>query len=154
MSKNKWPSVEEKLILVEKWIRDGLTEEQVCKNLGISVFTINAYKKKHPELVKVLKKGREIAITEVENALFKRALGITYEETKVSIRDVDGTQVKFTEKTTKYQPPDVAACSILLKNKDKERGWSDNPQKLELEKQMFAFHKEMERLKLYGDENN
>jgi len=42
----------------------------------------------------------------------------------------------------------------LLKNKDKERGWSDNPQKLELEKQMFAFHKEMERLKLYGDESN
>ena len=62
--------------------------------------------------------------------MFKRALGITYEETKVSIRDVDGVQVKFTEKTTKYLPPDVAACSILLKNKDKERGWSDNPQKL------------------------
>jgi len=61
--------------------------------------------------------------------------------------------VKFTEKTTKYQMPDVAACSILLKNKDKERGWSDNPQKIELEKQMFTFHKEIERAKLYGDED-
>ena len=151
--RSKWPQVEENLILVEKWTRDGLTEEQVCTNLGISVATLNVFKKKYPELAKVLKKGREIAITEVENALFKKALGITYEEIKTSIRMVDGVETKFTEKTRKYLPPDVAACSILLKNKDKERGWSDNPQKLALERQIFEFNKEIERAKLYGDEN-
>jgi len=152
--RSKWPQVEENLILVEKWTRDGLTEEQVCTNLGISVATLNVFKKKYPELAKVLKKGREIAITEVENALFKKALGITYEEIKTSIRMVDGVETKFTEKTRKYLPPDVAACSILLKNKDKERGWSDNPQKLALERQIFEFNKEIERAKLYGDENS
>ena len=150
--KSKWPEVKEKLMLIEKWARDGLTEVQICKNLGISVAALNKFKKQHVELVDSLKKGREIAITEVENALFKRALGFTYEETKVSIRMVDGVETKFTEKTTKYQPPDVAACSILLKNKDKERGWSDNPQKIMLEKQMFEFHKKIEEAKTFGDE--
>ena len=150
--KSKWPEVKEKLMLIEKWARDGLTEVQICKNLGISVAALNKFKKQHVELVDSLKKGREIAITEVENALFKRALGFTYEETKVSIRMVDGVETKFTEKTTKYQPPDVAACSILLKNKDKERGWSDNPQKIMLEKQMFEFHKKIEEAKTSGDE--
>ncbi len=153
MSKSKWPQVEENLILVERWMRDGLTEEQVCTNLGISVATLNKFKKQHIELAKVLKKGRDIAVTEVENALFKRALGFSFDETKVSIRMVDGVETKFTEKTTKYQIPDVAACSILLKNKDKERGWSDNPQKIELERQMFEFHKRIEEAKVFGDDD-
>ncbi|MHB1654415.1 MAG: transposase [Desulfitobacteriaceae bacterium] len=153
MSKSKWPQVEENLMLVEKWMRDGLTEEQICKNLGISVYTLNVFKKKHPELAKALKKGREIAITEVENALFRRALGYTYDETKVSIRMVDGKEVKFTEKTTKHLAPDVAACSILLKNKDKERGWSDNPQKIELEKLMFEHRKKIEEAQVFGDDD-
>ena len=153
MSKSKWPQVEENLILVERWMRDGLTEEQVCTNLGISVATLNKFKKQHIELAKVLKKGRDIAVTEVENALFKRALGFSFDETKVSIRMVDGVETKFTEKTTKYQIPDVAACSILLKNTDKERGWSDNPQKIELERQMFEFHKRIEEAKVFGDDD-
>ncbi|MDR3586867.1 MAG: transposase [Desulfosporosinus sp.] len=154
MATSKWPQVQVKLLLVERWARDGLTEEQICKNLGVSRSIFNVYKNEHPDLLDALKKGREVAITEVENALFKRALGFNYEETKVSIRVVGGKEVKFTEKTTKYQAPDVAACSILLKNKDKERGWSDNPQKLELDKLMFEFHKKIEEAKVFGNENN
>lgn len=151
MSKSKWPLIKDKLMLIEKWCRDGLTEEQICKNLGVGHSAFNVYKKQYPELAEALKKGKEVAITEVENALFKRALGFTYEETKVSIRMVDGVETKFTEKNTKYQPPDVAACSILLKNKDKERGWSDNPQKLELEKQIFEHRKRIEEAQVFGD---
>lgn len=151
MSKSKWPLIKDKLILIEKWCRDGLTEEQICINLGVGHSAFNVYKKQYPELAEALKKGKEVAITEVENALFKRALGFTYEETKVSIRMVDGVETKFTEKNTKYQPPDVAACSILLKNKDKERGWSDNPQKLELEKQIFEHRKRIEEAQVFGD---
>ncbi|SPF55705.1 conserved hypothetical protein [Candidatus Desulfosporosinus infrequens] len=132
-------------------MRDGCTELQVCKNLGISVCTINEYKKKYPELVKALRKGRDVAITELENALFKRAAGMSYEETKVSIRDVDGVQVKFTEKTTKYALPDVAAIYILLKNKDRGN-WSDNPVKADLERQMFEFHKLIETAKVFGED--
>jgi hypothetical protein len=154
VSKSKWPQVKEKLLLIEKWCRDGLTEEQICANIGVGHTAFNEYKKQYPELAEALKKGKEVLITEIENALVKRALGYSYEETKVSIRDVDGKQVKFTEKTTKCQPPDVAACFILLKNKDKERGWSDNPQKLQLEKEIFKHRKRIEEAQVFGDDES
>lgn len=148
MANSKWPQVKEKLILVEKWSRDGLTEEQICKNLRISKSTMAEYKRYHPEFLNALKKGKEIAITEIENALFKRALGYDYEEIKTSIRMVNGKETKFTEKVRKHMPPDVAACSILLKNKDKGN-WSDNPMKIEIERELLELRKKIEEEKLF-----
>lgn len=72
MAKSKWPQVKNKLPLVEKWARDGLTEKQMCKNLGISRQTLNEYKKAHSDLADAIKRGKEVCITEVENALFKK----------------------------------------------------------------------------------
>lgn len=93
-----------------------------------------------------LKKGKEVIITELENALIKRALGYEYEETKTYIRDEGGKKVKYTEKTVKQLPPDVGACAILLKNKDKEH-YSDNPALLELKKEMLELQKQAAELK-------
>ncbi|KLU66742.1 hypothetical protein DEAC_c14100 [Desulfosporosinus acididurans] len=148
MANSKWPQVKEKLMLIEKWARDGLTEEQIAKNLRISKSTMNEYKQRYPEFLNALKKGKEFAITELENALFKRALGYDYEEIKTSIRMVDGKETKFTEKTRKHMPPDVAACSILLKNKDKGN-WSDNPMKIEIERELLELRKKIEEEKLF-----
>lgn len=75
MAKSKYEThVKDKLILVEGWARDGLTEEQIAKNLGISVKTLNEYKKKHPQFLQSLKKGKEIVDFEVEGALYKAAM--------------------------------------------------------------------------------
>ena len=148
MPNEKWETVREKLMLVEKWKRDGLTERQICKNLGICETTLNEYKKIHPELVAALKRGKEVVITELENALYKRARGYEYEETKTYIKIEDGREVKYTEKTKKHIPPDVAACSILLKNKDKGN-WSDNPMKIAIEREMMEFKKKLEEEKKF-----
>lgn len=148
MSKSKWPLVQEKLMLIEKWARDGLTEEQICKNLGVSVNAFNIYKKRYPELKESLKKGREIIITEIENALIKRALGYDIEEIKTSIRMIDGKETKYTEKTRKHIPPDVGACAILLKNKDRGN-WSDNPMKLEIERELLELRKKIEEERMF-----
>jgi transcriptional regulator with XRE-family HTH domain len=152
MAKSKWPQVQKRLSLVEKWCRDGLTEKQVAKNLGISETTLYEYKNRYPEFVKAINKGKEPFIAEVENALAKRALGFEYEESKTYIKQgKDGEQIRYTEKTKKYQPPDVAACFIILKNKDKDENgkfkWSNNPAKVDLEKEMLEFKKEIERMK-------
>lgn len=37
----------EGLILLEGWVRDGLTEEQVAHNMGISRSTLNDYRSKY-----------------------------------------------------------------------------------------------------------
>lgn len=151
MAASKWPQIQEKLRLVEEMARKGLTEEQISKNLGIARSSLSEYKRQYPELLEALKRGREAIVTEIENALVKRALGYDYQESKVSIRVIDGREVKFTEKVTKYQAPDVAACIVLLKNKD-SHNWSNDPAKLELEKEIFAFRKRTELARLYGDE--
>lgn len=74
MAKSKWETVKDKLILVEGWARDGLTDEQIANNLAISIDTFYKYKKKYPEFSESLKKGKEIVDYEVENALLQNAL--------------------------------------------------------------------------------
>jgi len=152
MARSKWQLVKEKLPLVEEWSKSGLTELQIASNLGIGRSTLSEYKRQYPEFLEALRRGREAIITEIENSLVKRALGFSYQETKVSIRQINGKEVKFTEKSTKYQVPDVGACIILLKNKDRQN-WSDNPARIDLEREIFAFRKQVELARLYGDES-
>lgn len=153
MAKSKWPQVADSLVMIEKWARDGLTEKQMCKNLKVGTTSFNEYKKQHPELLEALKKGNGPFIAEVENALVKRALGYEYVETKTYMKSEEGKEVKYVEKTNKYQAPDVAACFIILKNKDKtfdgKSNWSNDPAKLDLEKQTLELRKKVEELKLF-----
>lgn len=74
MAKSKWNKVKDKLVLVEGWARDGLTDEQIANNLGIATSTFYEYKKNYVEFSETLKKGKEVVDYEVENALLKSAL--------------------------------------------------------------------------------
>lgn len=74
MAKSKWEDVKDKLILVEGWARDGLTDIQIADNLGISKDTFYKYKKEHTDFSDSLKKGKEVVDYQVENALLKNAL--------------------------------------------------------------------------------
>ena len=64
----------ENLLLLEGWARDGLTDEQIAKNMSISVKTLYDWKKRYSKICNTLKRGKEVADYEVENALFKTAL--------------------------------------------------------------------------------
>ena len=64
----------DKLILIEGWARDGLIDEQIAHNMGISVQTLWVYKNSHPEIREVIKKGKEVVDYYVENALLQKAL--------------------------------------------------------------------------------
>ena len=70
---NEWLE-KDKLILLEGWSRDGLTNEQIANNIGINVKTLYDWKNKESDICNALKKGREIVDFEVENALLKSAL--------------------------------------------------------------------------------
>jgi hypothetical protein len=146
MAKSKWPQVKDKLELVQKWARDGLTELQIAKNLGIGKSTLELYKNERPEFLHAIKKGKEPFITELENALVKRALGYEYEEVKTYIKDEGGKKVVYTEKTKKHMPADVGAAAILLKNKDPEHYTNDRAL-LEFKKQELELKKMLEEAK-------
>src|SRR5699024_550272 len=64
----------EKLILIRKWRRDGLTIEQTAKAMGINPDTIYTWVKKFPEIYEALKTGKEEANAIIENKLFQKAL--------------------------------------------------------------------------------
>lgn len=61
------------LVLVEGWARDGLTDVQIAKNIGIQQSTFYDWKLKHVEFSEALKRSKDVADYEVENALFKKA---------------------------------------------------------------------------------
>ena len=65
---------DDKLILIEGWARDGLTNEQIANNIGINVKTLYDWKNKNSNICNILKKSREVVDFEVENALLKSAL--------------------------------------------------------------------------------
>lgn len=111
------------LTLLEGWARDGLTDAQIAHNCGVSATTLYRWKNDHRVICEALKKGKEVADYEVENALFKRAIGYDYTETTVEESE-DG--VKHRE-TVKHMAPDVTAQIFWLKNRRPGR-WRDRPQ--------------------------
>lgn len=104
------------LMLLEGWARDGLTDEQLARKMGISCGTLYAWKNKFPEISEALKKGKKVVDVEVENALLKRALGYEYTETMVEESE-NGFK---TRRTKKFIPPDVTAQIFWLKNRKPE----------------------------------
>ena len=62
------------LILLSGWARDGLTDEQIASNMGITRSTLNEWKKKYPDISDTLKRGKDVVDYLVENALLRNAL--------------------------------------------------------------------------------
>ena len=55
------------LLLLKAWARDGLTDEQIASNMGITAKTLYEWKKRYSDICKSLKKGKEVVDIEVEN---------------------------------------------------------------------------------------
>ena len=53
----------EGLLKLEAWARDGLIDEQIAENAGITTSTLYEWKKKYPDISEALKKGKEIGKT-------------------------------------------------------------------------------------------
>ena len=86
---------DDNLIRIRGWARDGLTDEQIARKMGIGVRTLYEWKKKHPQFSQALKSGKEVVDYAVENALLKKALA-----------------------------GDVGACCFWLKNRRPDK-WKD-----------------------------
>lgn len=121
---HKWLSPES-LTLVEGWAKQGLTEKQIAKNIGISERTLNEWKVRFPQFVHALKKGKEVADFEVENALYKNACGHTVEELVVETwEDGEGRVRTHKRKIQRYIPPNAVSQIFWLKNR-KPDVWRD-----------------------------
>ena len=122
----------EGLTLIEGWAKDGLIDEQIAANIGITTTTLYDWKKKYADFSDALKKGKEASDYEVENALFKSATGYEYEERKEVQEVVDGVMRKRVEVTRKQVPPNATSAIFWLKNRKPDK-WR-NKQEIEISK--------------------
>lgn len=99
--------------------RNGATNADIAKMLGIGRTTLNMIIQDYPEVKSLLKQGKDTADLFVENALYKRACGYEVEETTTEVqvlKDGSGTTT-YVRKTKKHIPPDTTAGIFWLKNR-------------------------------------
>ena len=115
------------LLKLEAWARDGLTDEQIAYNIGITRKTLFNWKSTHLPIFHALKRGKEVIDIQVENALLKRALGYSYNEVtreRIIDKKTGENSLEITKTITKEVSPDVTAQIFWLKNRKPEE-WRD-----------------------------
>lgn len=157
MAKGKYAEwlTDDGLLMIEGWARDGLSDEQIAHNMGISAVTLYDWIKKFPKISKALKKGKAPVDLLVENALLKSALGYDVEE-ETWERKFDKNSGQWimlcTKKTKRHIPPSNTAQIFWLKNR-KPNEWKDKTdRKILLEDDSDALSKAFEEL--MGNDNS
>jgi len=105
---------------VYKYSLLGLTDIEMSSLFNVTEKTFNNWKTNHPEFLQSLKKGKEIADSEIAASLYNRAKGYSHPDVHVS--NFQG-QITLT-KLIKHYPPDTAAAFIWLKNRQGDK-WKD-----------------------------
>jgi len=116
---------------VKSWAKEGLTDYEISRRLGIGTTTLYDWKNKFPEFSEALKRAKKQADFRVKDSLYQRANGYKYNEvTKERVKVYDGEgkvvgqELITTKVVTKEVKPDVTAQIFWLKNRQPEE-WKD-----------------------------
>lgn len=114
--------VQPRLDEIKEWAKSGATNKEMASALGINVSTFCEYLNRYSEFKDSVNEHRQRGVAEVKNALFRKAIGFEYEETKSYIKkDIEsGKEYKYTEIVKKQALPDSCAIAMYLRN------YSDN----------------------------
>jgi len=126
-NRSKWQG-ERSVEIARQLARQGCTNAQIAEALGYSATYFYEVIRLHPELAEALKESKQEVDLRVEGALYRRALGYTYEETREVVElDVKKNvpRVVRREKVTKTVLPDTTAQIFYLKNRLPDR-WRDS----------------------------
>lgn len=103
---------------IKQWALDGLVNEDIAHNMGVSSYTFYEWKKKFPEMDEALSAAKEVADERVVNALYQNAIGFKYKEEVVTNKG-DVVEVE------RFSKPNVSAQIFWLKNRRQDE-WRDN----------------------------
>ena len=120
---------QEYIQLAENYALLGATDAEIAEFFSVSEQTLNSWKKKFPQFLESLKKGKAVADSNVASKLYNRAIGYDCKATKIVTYEGKVTdQVEYVE----HYPPDTTAAIFWLKNRQPGK-WRD---KKEVENQV------------------
>lgn len=129
MSGRKTSFKQEYIQLAENYALLGATDAEIAEFFSVSEQTLNSWKKKFPQFLESLKKGKEVADSNVASKLYNRTIGYDCKATKIVTYEGKVTdQVEYVE----HYPPDTTAAIFWLKNRQPGK-WRD---KKEVENQV------------------
>lgn len=98
----------------------GYTDTELADFFDVAESTIHKWKLDHSEFSESLKKGKQVADSEVVDSLYHRALGYSHPDVHVTNYQGDVTMTPI----IKHYPPDPTSAIFWLKNRQKEK-WRD-----------------------------
>ncbi|MBR3279931.1 MAG: hypothetical protein IKG01_13680 [Lachnospiraceae bacterium] len=117
---------------ISEWVEQGCTKKAIAENLKVPEGTFYAYLKRHSELREAFTRAQVVPNEKVENALFKRACGYQWTETKVKqALDRNGNIVELTETRTVDVAPDPTSIIFWLTNMMRDK-WKKMPEETDL----------------------
>lgn len=123
------------LLSIEGWAREGATDSDIAKKIGIHLGTLCEWKNRFPEISEALKRGKAPVDFKVENQLLKSALGYTVtvkepiklkkKTMKNGVGTIEEEHIEYADREI-YVKPDITAQIFWLKNRKTEK-WRDKP---------------------------
>jgi hypothetical protein len=98
----------------------GATDREIAEFFGVDERTLNRWKHDRPEFCQSLNVGKEPADARVEQSLYRRAIGYTFDSEKVF--QFQGAIVRTP--VVEHVPPDTTAAIFWLKNR-RPNEWRD-----------------------------
>lgn len=106
----------EGLARICEWARQGLSDKQIAKNIGVTVVAFYDWKKRFPAFAEAVNKAKSELKTELEKSMFDLATGKVYVEDVKTVIDPATGEVLKIERTRKQIPPNANLQTFLAKN--------------------------------------
>lgn len=103
-----------------KLCRLGATDIEIADFFGVAKATINTWKLQRPEFLDSLKAAKAEADARVEQSLYHKAVGYSFDSEKIFNNQGEVIRAK----TREHVPPDTTAMIFWLKNRRPEQ-WRD-----------------------------
>jgi hypothetical protein len=94
------------------------TDRELADFFGVTVTTLNRWKRDHPEFCASIKVAKAAADDRVERSLYERAVGYSYDSEKIFMPS--GRKRPVRVQTTEHVPPEVTAQRFWLINRRRD----------------------------------
>lgn len=145
--------LESQQTLIISMIKDGFTDKEISKKLGISLSTWRRKKSQNTKIKEIIEEITDEKDRQVEEKLFKNCIGYHYyEEVATKVKEEvkeeteNGDVIVLTKEhvvvsnVKKYKGPDLNAQKYWLNNK-KKAVWKDDPHKVANDKELTKIKK-------------